>query len=67
MSLAPHQERVVTEKKELEDKISKLGAFIVGPKFVSLNATERSLLARQHTIMLAYQEVLHERIAAWPT
>jgi hypothetical protein len=40
--LQPHQQRVVEEHAELEDKLSKLQAFIIGEKFASVPHAEQS-------------------------
>jgi hypothetical protein len=63
--LQPHQQRVVTEREELADKLSKLSAFIVGSVFASLPDAEQERLRRQAQIMDAYVNVLDERIAAF--
>ena len=65
--MAPHQERVVVEKHELDAKIKKLGAFRSGHWFASLPADERERLVRQHSCMVEYSGILGERIAAFPT
>lgn len=63
--LAPHQQRVVDERQELEDRINKLRAFIPTDLCMSLPFAERARLARQLKIMLEYSEVLAERIEAF--
>jgi hypothetical protein len=65
MELQPHQQRVVTEKAELDDKLAKLGAFGSTPLFASLPADEQGRLNRQHSLMEQYSAVLGERIAAF--
>jgi hypothetical protein len=48
-TMQPHQQRVVTEKKELDDKIDKLKAFIIeSPTFKKLPEDERDRLAQQN-------------------
>jgi hypothetical protein len=64
--MAPHQERVVQEKKELDEKLSKLSEFGVTPLFASLPADEQGRLNRQHSVMEEYSRILGERIAAFP-
>lgn len=67
MSLLPHQQRVVDEKKELDDKILKLDTFIKneqGP-FISLSTEEQDRLRRQFTAMKSYTDILDERIQAF--
>ena len=65
--MAPHQERVVTEKAELDEKRMKLDAFVDAdnPVFLSLPAAEQGRLGRQLSIMDQYSRVLGERIAAF--
>ncbi len=65
MQLKPHQERVVTEQKELAEKLEKLTAFIFTPTFAALSAPEQERLNRQYGIMEQYVKVLGERIAAF--
>lgn len=64
--LQPHQQRVVDEKTELDDKLLKLKAFIDGNKiFVSLPDEEKERLVRQHRCMTEYSDILGERIIAF--
>ncbi len=65
MSLQPHQQRVVDEKRELDDKLSKLSLFGTTPLFASLPADEQGRLNRQQSVMEEYSEILGERIAAF--
>jgi hypothetical protein len=65
--MEPHQQRVVDELKELEVKRSKLGKFIQENKmFKTLPAAEKERLRRQFSIIMQYEEVLTERIRAFP-
>lgn len=63
--LQPFQERVVTEKKELDEKIEKLLAFTKTEAFASLPNSEQSLLGRQSEAMVQYSVVLGARITAF--
>jgi len=63
--MQPHQQRVVTEKDELAEKLTKLNAFIGGSVFNGLPETERIRLARQGVVMKDYLDILNERIAAF--
>lgn len=65
MSYAPHQQRVVDEKKELDEKREKLGAFKNSNLFASLSWQEQERLNTQAHIMTMYSAVLGERIAAF--
>ena len=60
-----HQERVVAEKKELNERGDKLEQFILSDRFGTLPAAEQERMKRQLEIMGEYSEVLGERIAAF--
>lgn len=61
--MAPHQERVVTEKQDLDDKISKLSPFLQSDVFRALSPSEQYRLSCQLYIMRCYSGILSERIA----
>jgi hypothetical protein len=63
--MQPHEERVVAEKDELDEKIQKLVAFMGGTIFASLSDDERSRLSIQLQHMNGYSEILGQRIAAF--
>lgn len=63
--LLPHQQRVVDEKSELDEKLGKLTAFFPSAIFAGLDGAERERLQRQAVHMAAYSDVLGERIAAF--
>ncbi len=64
--MKPHQERVVAEKSELDDKRTKLTAFIgTNETYRTLDSVEQSRLNRQREAMTLYSNVLGERIAAF--
>lgn len=56
------QQRVVDERKELEEKANKLKDFLVHTGFSNLLKEDRLLLVDQHTIMREYIRVLTRRI-----
>ena len=60
-----HQERVVTEKAELDEKIEKLDAFLKGTIYLSLSEEEQFLLRKQLALMQEYAATLGQRIAAF--
>lgn len=65
--MQPHQERVVTEKSELSEKVDKLRCFIGdNPIFYTLMGSEQDRLKRQLVAMTEYLSILNERIAAFP-
>lgn len=59
------QQRVVDEKTELDEKISKLVIFMGGSIWPSLDEDERSRLIIQLDYMTGYQGILGTRIAAF--
>ena len=63
--MLPHQQRVVDEKKELDDKLTKLIQFFDNALFQSISSDEQERLRRQSDIMTQYSVVLGERIAAF--
>lgn len=64
-SLQPHQQRVVIEKAELDEKLAKLYAFMNGDLYQSIDTAEKVRLEDQTDIMEAYSRLLGERIAAF--
>lgn len=65
MSLQPHQERVVQEKKELDEKIEKLQAFLKTEKFNDIDIDEQERLDDQLDVMQEYSTILLARIEAF--
>lgn len=63
--LQPHQQRVVAEKVQLDDKLAKLTAFMQGETFKALPEDEQDRLLRQSIAMRDYSAVLDERAAAF--
>jgi hypothetical protein len=62
--MQPHEQRVVEEKKELDEKLQKLNAFIGGSSvFEGLDDGAKGLLRIQQRIMTDYSDVLGKRIA----
>lgn len=60
-----YQQRVIEEKQELDAKRDKLGQFIDSPQFLAADSEEQKRLKLQRTFMLAYSNVLGERIEAF--
>lgn len=65
IKMKPHQERVVKERIELDQKIKNLSEFITGDFFSQLDAAEQGRLHRQLSIMTAYSNILGERVDAF--
>ena len=64
--MQPHQQRVVDEKNELDEKAKKLSEFIGNSDiFPLLDAAEQERLKAQSDIMRRYSEILGQRIAAF--
>lgn len=57
-----YQDRVIVEKKELDEKIKKLSNFIFSDKFDEVSERERPLIRNQFYVMLSYSETLVKRI-----
>lgn len=57
-------ERMKTEKAELEQRITKLLAFIESDKFAELDATEKRLLRMQYCGMETYRMALVLRLVS---
>ncbi len=60
-----YQERVVEEKRELDEKVAKLGAFMSTEPFAVLPVEEQGRMNRQRALMECYGNVLGERIEAF--
>ena len=60
-----YQERVISEKRELDERWDKLIAFICSDRIASLPVDEQDRLKRQCKIMGEYSAVLDERISAF--
>ena len=61
----PHQQRVVNEKIDLDEKREKLGGFFETSMFRNLDSAEQARLRYQAVTMREYSAVLGERIAAF--
>lgn len=55
-------ERMITEKDELQDKVTKLEKFVNGEKFKELKGLEQVYLKEQLSFMRGYLSVLRQRI-----
>lgn len=67
--MQPHEQRVVTEKQELDEKLGKLKAFCFdpgSPVFKGLSPEDRNLLEDQYAIMERYSKILGQRILRFP-
>jgi len=57
------QERVVQERINLDEKITKLNGFMRSSTFTSLDEYEQERLRRQYEAMITYSSILMERIS----
>lgn len=59
----PHQDRVILETRELQDKVTKLNIFIdTNTTFATLDLDEQNRLRKQLQAMIYYLTILVERI-----
>lgn len=61
--VAPHLQRVIAEKAQLDDRIQKLAAFFKTETFIGLPAKQQELLVTQLSCMQEYSGLLAERLA----
>jgi len=64
-ALPPHQQRVIDEKRELDDRLAKLEAFFETPIFVGLDLAEQQRLHDQAVAMHEYANILADRVDAF--
>lgn len=57
------QQRVIAEKAQLKDRLTKLSAFVEGEAFQNLSLLDQNLLREQKQLMERLDRVLWERIA----
>lgn len=57
-----YQQRVIEEKKQLDEKLLKLNTFCVGAIVKELELRERILLEMQSSAMQQYSDILDKRI-----
>jgi hypothetical protein len=70
MTFLPHQERVIEEKKALDEKIGKLRTFLRSDPSNVLNTlglAETDRMESQLSLMVKYSNVLAERIGNFVT
>jgi len=61
----PYQQSTINEKRELDERLDKLNAFMDSVLFQSLNPDEANRMRVQVRHMTGYSQVLAERIAAF--
>lgn len=61
--MQPHQQRVIDERNELNEKLIALNKFIcTSPIFKKLTGAEKELMREQARVMDEYSDILQERI-----
>ncbi len=60
--LADWQQRVIDEHAELQERVTKLGAFLHSDRIIGMMAEDVGLLVRQYEAMCRYREALSGRI-----
>lgn len=65
MLLLPHQQRVVEERDELQERLRLLTHFLTTPTFDALQKNERHDLVEQRLAMAVYFSILQRRIAGF--
>ncbi len=63
--LQPHQQRVIAERADLQERLDKLTLFINTQAFLGIQYAEQRRLIRQQGLMQELRDVLDERIAAF--
>lgn len=58
-----YQERVIAEKAELDQRLTRLRAFLTSDTFNTVSEPEQDLLYRQVGVMAQYSRILSERIS----
>lgn len=61
----PHEQRVIEEQYDLQQKFVKLEAFFATDLYRKLNVAEQCRLHRQSLAMEQYSDILEERIKAF--
>lgn len=61
-----HQQRVVDERDELDDRLRKLNGFFTTAQFSALPDAEQRRMRDQALAMRTYSDILDERIEAFP-
>lgn len=67
IDLPPYQQRVVQEKRDLDEKIKALLNYLGCYSFQKLDNGEQSRLRIQLSVMSTYADILGERIAHFNT
>lgn len=61
--MKPHEQRVLQEQADLDEKIARLRGFMNTDTFAAIDHTDQVLLRWQYNSMCAYSQALASRIA----
>lgn len=61
--MEPHQLRVITELKDLSNKVDSLSTFLSTDIFTKLDMVDQTLLEQQLALMRGYLKILKARVA----
>lgn len=67
MDLEPYQQRVVEEKRQLDERLSALTVFLLDGRARNLPRHEYNLLEAQLSAMTSYSDILAQRIDLFHT
>lgn len=65
VAIEPHAQRVIDEKRELDERLTKLTAFLDSEGSRKLGKRDQQLMRMQQDAMAIYSHVLGERLALW--
>ena len=60
--MSQFKERLMDEKQQLDERLSKLGPFIDSEKFNEIDPRQQELLRCQYWTMQSYTDILERRI-----
>ena len=65
MQYYEYQQRIVTEKRQLDERLKKLNIILTSEMIQSFPEDEQKRMKRQSEVMAEYSKILGERIAAF--
>lgn len=60
--MSTYLDRLIQEKKEIDDRLTKLNSFLPTDAFKGLSLVNQDLLSHQAKVMQQYSDILHTRI-----
>ena len=64
--MSTYQERLLVEKQELDEKLTKLNSFLITDTFTGLSLVNQDLMKRQAFVMKEYSDILQTRAYVKP-